>query len=432
MVLRDGKWRGHFLLILVGTLVLALALGGVLAACGEEGTGEETTTTAVDESGDTGDGTEETTETTGEATGEPLQIGLLLPYSSVYAVLGESITNGMNLYFDEIGNEVAGRQIETIQEDSEMSPEVALRKLRKLVEQDEIDILSGFVSTGVAYAARDYIHDNEVLTVVSNAGGNDLTRERKSPYIFRASFSSWQVSHPMGKWIAENVSTDVFTAAADYGFGRESVADFLSSFTEAGGTHAGEVWPKLGTNDFSAVLTQIKEADPEAVYCFFSGSDAVNFVKQFGEFGLKDQGIQLTGGGWLFTDDVLPEQGTAAEGGITGLYWARGLDTPENDAFKQAYEEAYGEQPDVYAMQGYDAARVIAETVEATGGDTSDKEAMISAMEQVSFTSPRGEFRFDTETHNVIQDIYVREVQEVDGKFQNVVIDKIGSVRDPG
>jgi len=210
------------------------------------------------------------------------------------------------------------------------------------------------------------------------------------------------------------------------------VADFLSSFTEAGGTQAGEVWPKLGTNDFSAVLTQIKEADPEAVYCFFAGSDAANFVKQFADFGLKEQGIQLTGAGFLLSEEVLPEQGQAAEGGISGLQWSLSLDIPENEAFKQAYEEAYGEKPDVYAVGGYDAARVIAETVEATGGDTSDKEALIAAMEKVSFTSPRGEIQFDPETHHLIQNIYVRKVQEVDGELQNVVIDTIEQVRDAG
>jgi branched-chain amino acid transport system substrate-binding protein len=424
--------RGHVLLpAVVAGLVLVLALMSFLAGCGGDDTADETTTTAAPAAPAPGDETT-TTEANGEATGEPLTIGVALPYSGVYAVLGESITNGMELYFEEIGNQVAGREIVLIEEDTEANPEVGIRRVRKLVEQDNVDILSGFVSTAVLYAARDYIHDNQVVTVVSNAGGNELSGARQSDYIFRASFSSWQISNPMGQWVAENVSTNVFTAAADYGFGRESIANFLESFTEAGGNQVGEVWSELGTNDYSAVLTQIRQANPEAVYTFFSGSDAVNFVRQFDEFGLKDQGIRLTGAGFTFTDDVLPAQGEAAVGGIGGLHWTVDLDNPENEAFKQAYEEKFGELPDVYAMQGYDAARVIAEAVEATGGDTEDKDALADAMRQVSFASPRGEFGLDPQTHNVIQNVYVFEVQEVDGEPRAVVIDEIGEVTDPG
>lgn len=414
--------RRDFLKV-AGLVVGAGASSSFLSSCGG---GEETTTTsgATATSGAGG--------TTPAASGEALKIGVILPFSQVYAVLGESIVNGMELYFSENGNQAGGRPITLINEDEEASPDVGLRKVRKLVEQDNVDLLTGFVSTAVAYACRNYIDDNEVVTLVSNAGGNDLTRSKKSDYIFRTSFTSWQVSNPAGKWIAENVSKKAFTMGADYAFGRESVAAFLESFTAAGGTQIGEVWPKLGSTDYSSFLTKIKQAKPEVVYGFFSGSDAVSFVKQFGEFGLKDAGIKLAGAGFMVEEDVLPAQGAVAEGAYSPLHWCYTLDNPENTSFVTNYKAKYGKVANVFAVQGYDTARCIVEALGKTGGDTEDKEALISALEGVAFASPRGSFKFDPESNQVIQDIYMREVKTVDGVLHNTVLATIPGVQDQG
>lgn len=366
-----------------------------------------------------------------QATKEAVKLGVLLPYSKVYAVLGESITNGMKLYFNSIGNEAGGRKIDMLLEDSEMDTDVGLRKARKFIESDKVDLMTGLVSSGVAYALRDLVHSTKTILIISNAGANEITRSKKSPYIFRTSFSNWQPNYPMGEWVARNLGKKVFVSAPDYAAGHEMIDAFKETFVSAGGEIIGEVYPPLGTNDYGPYLAEISKARPEVSYSFYSGSDAANFVRQFGEYRLNEQ-IKLAGAGFMLEEDVLPAQGEAALGGHSGLHWAYTLDTPENKDFVAAYEKEFGKAANVFAVQGYDTARVIAEALNAVQGDTSNKDALIEAIAAVKFASPRGPFEFDPETHNVIQNIYIREVVDVGGTLHNQVVDTVERVRDPG
>ncbi len=363
--------------------------------------------------------------------GPPLKIGVLLPYSKVYAFIGQSITNGMVLYFESIGNTIAGRKIELIKEDEEADPQVTMRKARKFIEQDQVDLITGLVASPDAYAVRDMVHQNKMILIISNAGANGVTREKKSPYIFRTSFSNWQITQPMGAWVARNVSKKVLLSAADYAAGKEMMAAFKETFVPAGGTVVSEVYPPLGNTDYGPYLAKIAEAKPEAVFTFFAGSDAANFVKQYEEYGLKKT-IKLTGAGWLVEPDVLPLEGKAALGAITSLNWAITVDNLENKRYVEAYQKRFNAEADSYSVQGFDTARVIHEAIEKAKGNTSDKEGLVKALERVRFASPRGPFEFDAETHNVIQNLYMREVKEVSGKLTNVVIDTIKMVKDPG
>ncbi len=359
----------------------------------------------------------------------PIKLGVLLPFSQVYAQLGADILDAMNLYFGKVGNKAGGREIQVIKEDEGVDPAPALQKVRKLIEQDRIDLFSGIVSTPIAYGARDLLHENQIVSVISNAGGNDLTRGRKSPYIFRASFTAWQVAYPLGEWAAKNLTKKMVITAADYGFGRESAAAFKESFEKAGGTVLKEIFPKFPNTDYAPYLPEIQAANPEATYNFYSGSDAVAFVKQYDEFGLKAT-IKLTGSGFLLEEDVLPGQGNAALGGISSLHWAKTLDNPENKQFVADWRAKYNREPSVFALQGYDAARVIVDALEKVGGDTAGKDALSKAMAGVKFASPRGPFEFDPETRNVINTIYLREVRAIDGKPGNVVTGTLGVIKD--
>jgi branched-chain amino acid transport system substrate-binding protein len=361
----------------------------------------------------------------------PLKLGVLLPFSQVYAQLGADILDGMNLYFEGIGNKAGGRDVQIVKEDEGVDPAPAVQKVRKLIEQDQVELFTGIVSTPIAYGARDLLHNAKVISVISNAGGNDLTRGRKSPYIFRVSFSAWQVAYPLGEWEAKNLTKKVVITAADYGFGRESAAAFKQSYEQNGGTVLKEIYPKFPNNDYAPNLPEIQAANPEATYNFYSGSDAVNFVKQYNDFGLKKT-IKLTGSGFLLEEDVLPAQGEAALGGISSLHWAKTLDNPENTQFVASWRAKYKREPSVFAMQGFDAARVIVEALNKVSGNTADKDALVKAMEGVKFSSPRGAFEFDPATHNVINPIYLREVRLVDGKPGNVVTATLGTIKDPG
>ncbi len=367
------------------------------------------------------------------AQGGPVKIGLVLPYTGVYAVLGESITQAMELVFARENWTVAGRKIEMIKEDDEMKPPVGIRKTEKLIDSDKVDILTGPVHSGILMGMRDKVHSSKTILIVSNAGADAISRERCSKWIFRTSFSNWQPCQPMGGWVAKNVSKEVFQIAPNYQAGKDMMAAFRETFVPAGGKVIAEDYPKLGETDYAPYITKIKQSGAKAVFAFFSGTDAVNFVKQYDQFGLKGS-IKLTGAGFLTEPDVLPAQGNSALGIITGHFYTPLLDNPVNKKFVTDFRAKFANKsPDGFACQGYDTAEVIVRALKAVNGNTQDKEKLVNAIAKLEFDSPRGKFRFDPKTHNVIQPfIYVREVKEVAGGLNNVPIDKVADVRDPG
>jgi branched-chain amino acid transport system substrate-binding protein len=368
------------------------------------------------------------------AQGGPVKIGLVLPYTGVYAELGNSITQAMELVFARENWTVAGRKIEMIKEDDEMKPPVGVRKTEKLIDSDKVDILTGPVHSGILMAMRDKVHNSKTILIVSNAGADAISRERCSKWIFRTSFSNWQPCQPMGGWVAKNLSKDVFQIAPNYQAGKDMMEAFRETYVPAGGKVVAEDYPKLGETDYAPYLTKIKQSGAKAVFAFFSGTDAVNFVRQYDEFGLKQAGIKLTGAGFLTEPDVLPAQGKAALGTITGHFYTPQLDNPVNQRFVKEFREKFGgKTPDGFACQGYDTAEVIVRALKAVNGNTQDKDKLVAAIAAAEFDSPRGRFRFDPKSHNVVQPfIYVREVREVAGGLTNVPIDKVADVRDPG
>src|SRR6185503_11205657 len=213
-----------------------------------------------------------------------------------------------------------------------------------------------------------------------------------------------------GGWVAKNLTKDVFIMAPNYQAGKDQLGAFKETFVPAGGKLVGEDYPKLGETDYAPYLTKIRQSGAKAVYAFFSGSDAVNFVKQYDQFGLK-QSIKLTGAGFLTEPDVLPAQGKSALGVITGHFYTPLLDNPTNQRFVKEFQAKFGgKMPDGFACQGYDTAEVIVRALKAVNGNTQDKPKLVEVIEKSEFDSPRGRFRFDPKTHNVIQPfIYIRE-----------------------
>ena len=289
----------------------------------------------------------------------------------------------------------------------------------------------GIISSAVAGAVRDFVHNAQVPLIVSNAGNDDLTGPQCSPWIMRSSFSNAQISREMGPWMAAQGFKNVFLMAFDYAAGHQAMEAFRGGFVAAGGTVIGEEYPPLGeTEDFGPYLAKVKAADPDAVYVFFAGGPAIKFVKEWAAFGLKGE-IQLAGAGWLNSALYINAQGMDAEGALGILNYVPSIDTPENHTFQEQFRAAHGRAGSEFGVAAYDSARLIVDALKATGGNTADKEALVAAMQATRFDGPRGPFQIDPRTNNVIQNVYIFEVQAQGDGVVAVVQDVIADVQDP-
>ena len=360
-----------------------------------------------------------------ESASGPIKIGVIHPYSGPLAKIGENATNGFKLYLDEIGNQVAGRKIELILEDTEAKPAVGVTKVRKLVERDRVHMLTGIISSGVAYAVRDYVHSNKVpLIIKGSAGANDLTAERKSPYIFRTSFTNRQFNAPFGWYAAKKLGYKrVILMASDFVTGKEQALAFRQLFEAQGGKVVREIYPALGTTDFAPYLAQIKPGETDAVWAMFFGSDAIRFVAQYKEYGLQNR-VPLLGSAGLTEVTLLPPMGDSAIGILTPTWYTSALDNPENRAMSRLYQEKYREEASEVVSSAYIAAVAIVKALEAVGGRAEDTPRFLEALRKVQFNSPQGPFRFD-ENQNVVFILYATRVERAGGKLVRSVVEKI-------
>jgi branched-chain amino acid transport system substrate-binding protein len=356
---------------------------------------------------------------------DKVKVGLMLPYTGTYAALGTAITNGFKQFVDENGGKLGGREVEYFTVDDESNPAKATENAKKLVSRDKVDVLVGTVHSGVALAMAKVARDTKTLMIVPNAGANDLTGPLCSPYVFRSSFSAWQPSYAMGEALAKKGVKNVATVTWKYSFGEESVAGFKEAFEKGGGKLVKEMTLPFPNVEFQPFLTEIASAKPDAVFVFFAGAGAAKFVADYAAAGLKNS-IPLYGPGFL-TDGNLGAMGGAGEGLLTTLHYADGLTNAKDAAFRTKYAQTYKLQPDVYAVQGYDAAQMYEAGLKAAGGDPEKKEDVIKGMESAKVDSPRGAFTL-SKAHNPVQDIYMRQVKG----DQNVMLEVVSkSLEDP-
>ena len=355
-----------------------------------------------------------------------LKVGLMLPASGTFASLGTAIENGFRLLVNEQGGKLSGREIEFVKVDDESDPSKATDNVNKLIKRDNVDVLVGTVHSGVAMAMAKVAKDSGTILIVPNAGADAVTGSMCGPNIFRSSFSNWQPGFAMGEVMAKKGHKNVVTITWKYAAGDESVRGFKEAFEKAGGKVTKELSLPFPNVEFQALLTEIAAAKPDAVYTFFAGGGAVKFVKDYAAAGLKKT-IPLYGAGFL-TDGTLEAQGADADGLLTTLHYADSLGTPRDTAFRLAYAKAYKLQPDVYAVQGYDAAQMLAVGLAAVKGDLTKKAEFASAIERARIDSPRGAFTLG-KSRNPVQDIYLRQVS---GKENKVVSIASKALADPG
>jgi len=355
-----------------------------------------------------------------------LKVGLMLPYTGTFAALGVAIENGFRLHVAEQGGKLGGREIEFVKVDDESDPAKATDNVNKLIKRDSVDVLVGTVHSGVAMAMAKAAKDSGTMLIVPNAGADAVTGPMCASHIFRSSFSNWQPGYAMGEVVAKKGHKKVVTITWKYAAGDESVKGFKEAFEKGGGQVVKDLSLPFPNVEFQALLTEIASLKPDAVYTFFAGGGAVKFVKDYAAAGLK-KSIPLYGAGFL-TDGTLEAQGADADGLLTTLHYGDSLDSAKDKAFRLNYVKAYKLQPDVYAVQGYDAAQMLAIGLNATKGDITKKPEFAAAVEKARIDSPRGPFTLG-KTHNPVQDIYLRQVS---GKENKVIGVASKSLADPG
>jgi branched-chain amino acid transport system substrate-binding protein len=353
------------------------------------------------------------------AQGAKIRIGLMLPYTGTFAQLGVAITNGFKLAVAESGGKLGGRDIEYFTVDDESDPAKATDNANKLVTRDKVDVLIGTVHSGVEMGIIKIARESGVLHINPNAGVAAATGALCAPNIFRTSFANSQTTYPMGKVLADRGVKSVVTLTWKYAAGEEMVEGFKDGYAKGGGKILKELYLPFPGVEFQSLLTEIASLKPDAVFVFFAGGGAAKFLKDWQAAGLKGK-IALYGSGFL-TDGVLDAVGDAAEGVETTLHYGDGIETPKNKTFRLNYAKTYKLQPDVYAVQGYDAGLLLAAGLKAVKGDVSKKKELIAALEKAEIDSPRGKWKMSKD-HNPVQDMYLRKVVGKENKVMSVAI----------
>ncbi|WP_051779026.1 ABC transporter substrate-binding protein [Streptomyces sp. NRRL S-241] len=338
----------------------------------------------------------------------PVKIGLLVPQSGTYKALGDDMKAGFELYVQQHGGRLGGREVQIVVADEGETADSGKAAAEKLVKQDRVLAVSGVVSSATVNGVKDLFETSRIPLVGSNASPTTLTGAK---YIWRTSYVNDEPGKALGKHVAERAGGPVFLIAAGYQAGKDEIEGFKSTFLPAGGSIAGEevYTPFPGTKNFQPYLSQIENSGVKAVFCFYAGGAAVDFVKQYRDFGLAGR-IPLYAPGFLTEGGVLKGQGDAANGVLTALNYSADLDNAANRTFAPAYKAAHGTDPTTYAMASWDAAQVLDKAIAAAGGKVTPEtvNAAISTIGDID--SPRGTWRFNS-GGTPIQPWYLREVK---------------------
>ena len=360
---------------------------------------------------------------------QAVKVGLIMAYSGQFTDAAAQMDNGVKLYMKQHGDTVAGKKIEIIRRDTGGAPDAAKRLAQELIVRDNVDVLAGFVLTPEALAVADLSAEAKKFMVVMNAATSIITT--RSPYMARASLTLPQNCEQLGTWAFRNGVRKVYTMVSDYAPGHDAEASFQSAFKAAGGEIIGAVRMPVTTVDFSPFVQRVKDQDPEAIFVFIpGGSQPPALAKALVERGIDVKKIKLMGQGEIAEESALAGMGDAGIGIITAFHYDYNHQSRANADFVKAYNTEFKRNPDFFSVGGYDGMHLIYEALKKTAGKA-DGEGLIAAAKGMKWESPRGPMSIDPETRDVIQTIYIRRVERVNGQLRNVEIEKFENVKDP-
>jgi branched-chain amino acid transport system substrate-binding protein len=360
---------------------------------------------------------------------DSVKIGLIVPMTGGQASTGKQIDNAVKLYMQQHGDTVAGKKIEVILKDDATLPDNTKRMAQELIVNDKVNIIAGFGVTPSALAAAPLATQAKVPEIVMAAGTSIITE--RSPYIVRTSFTLAQSSTIIGDWAAKNGIKKVATLTSDYAPGNDALQFFKEHFTAGGGEIVEEVKTPLANPDFAPFLQRMKDSKPDAIFVFVPAGQGGNFMKQYAERGLDKAGIRVIGPGDVTDDDLLNGMGDAVLGTVTAHIYSAAHPSEMNKKFVADYKKAYGSRPGFMAVGGWDGIHLVYEALKKTGGKA-DGDSLIAAMKGMKWESPRGPISIDPDTRDIIQNVYMRKVEKVDGELYNVEFATFEAVKDAG
>jgi branched-chain amino acid transport system substrate-binding protein len=360
---------------------------------------------------------------------ETIRIGFSAPITGPFATFGKQMESALKLFIEQNGSTVAGKKIEVIVRDDAGVPEQAKRLAQELVVNEKVAILAGYNPTPTALAVASVATQAKIPLVIMGGAASVITE--RSPYIVRSFFTLPQITVPMAQWAIKNGIKRVVTLVSDYAPGLDAETAFINEFNAGGGEIVQSLRVPLQSPDFAPFLQRAHDAKPEAVFMWVPGSQAASLLRQFGERGMQNAGIKLIGPGDITDDNGLNAMGDSALGITTSMQYSAAHPSAINKAFVEDFKRVSGGlRPDHLAVSVYDGMHLIYEALKKTAGDPGG-EAMVAAMKGMAWESPRGPISIDPDTRDIIQDVYIRRVERVDGELYNVEFEKYAAVKDP-
>ena len=360
---------------------------------------------------------------------DTVKIGLIVPMTGQQASTGKQLDAAVKLYQQQHGTTVAGKKIEVILKDDAAVPDNTKRIAQELIVNDKVSFIAGFGVTPAALAAAPLATQAKVPEIVMVAGTSIITE--RSPYIARTSFTLAQSSVIIADWAVKNGMKKVVTMVSDYAPGVDAEKFFSERVKTAGGEIISAIRVPLANPDFAPFLQRAADAKPDALFVFVPAGQGGAFVRQFIERGMDKAGIKLIGPGDVTDDDLLPNMGDAVIGAVTAHMYSAAHPSKMNKDYVAAFEKLNGFRPNFISVGGYDGMHLMYEALKKTNGDT-DGDKLMAAMKGMAWESPRGPISIDAETRDIIQNIYIRKVEKVDGKLYNVEFATFENVKDPG
>ena len=337
---------------------------------------------------------------------EKLKIGFITTLSGPAGIIGKHMKDSVELALDQLHHKVGGIPTEVIFGDDQFKPDVGLQVAQKMVEDDKVNFVAGIIWSNVMLAVEPYVTSHDVFMIDTNAGPHQLAGSQCNRMFFTTSWQNDETPEAMGEYLQKKGVNDVYLMAPNYAAGKDMLAGFKRYFK---GRIAGEVYTKLGQQDYQVEISDLRAKHPKAVFVFYPGAMGINFIRQYDQAGLHGK-IPLYS---VFTVDqtTLPALGNAARGLWSAGYWSSELNVPASRKYVAAFRKKFGYTPSYYGAQSYDGIMLIDSAVRAVKGNLADKEGMIKAMEKADYASTRGHYTYNV-NHFPIENFYLLRAEK--------------------